>query len=418
MNSGRTIFAQLMDLLPLAEFHRCVDRYRGDYKVQSFSCLDQFLCLAFAQLTYRESLRDIQTCLRAHQSQLYHMGFRGGISRNNLANANLQRDWRIYADFARVLIAQARALYQHEPFGVELEQTVYAFDSTTVDLCLSLFPWAQFRRHKSAVKLHTLLDLRGSIPTAVYVTSGRVNDVRLLDQLVLEAGAFYLLGRKGSGTLSRAPWVPHRVFQPELRHRLAYPSLRPIRLASFYGISDLFNFFLGLRAVKPLQIMARLWHGPRAEKPLLAFVPVQAGVNAGPWPFLRPFDQARSLGVSFHVANQPQEMAVLFDGERLISALVNMAVSDGPGFGVITLRVGQGDPLQEFRQVAVGARIKHHMPMVRHQAVSQYAHRHEFQALPHQGQKILIMRFLLEKTQNENSPGSGRGKPYRQHPPA
>jgi len=195
MNSGRTIFAQLMDLLPLAEFHRCVDRYGGDYKVQSFSCLDQFLCLAFAQLTYRESLRDIQTCMRAHQSQLYHMGFRGGISRNNLANANLQRDWRIYADFARVLIAQARALYQHEPFGVELEQTVYAFDSTTVDLCLSLFPWAQFRRHKSAVKLHTLLDLRGSIPTAVYVTSGRVNDVRLLDQLVLEAGAFYLLDR-------------------------------------------------------------------------------------------------------------------------------------------------------------------------------------------------------------------------------
>jgi len=195
MNSGRTIFAQLMDLLPLAEFHRCVDRYQGDYKVQSFSCLDQFLCLAFAQLTYRESLRDIETCLRAHQNQLYHMGFRGGISRNNLANANLQRDWRIYADFARLLIAQARALYQHEPFGVELEQTVYAFDSTTVDLCLSLFPWAQFRRHKSAVKLHTLLDLRGSIPTAVYVTSGRVNDVRLLDQLVLEAGAFYLLDR-------------------------------------------------------------------------------------------------------------------------------------------------------------------------------------------------------------------------------
>jgi len=195
MNSGRTIFAQLMDRLPLADFHRCVDRYRGDYKVQSFSCLDQFLCLAFAQLTYRESLRDIQTCLRAHQRQLYHMGFRGGVSRNNLANANLQRDWRIYADFARLLIAQARALYQHEPFGVELDETVYAFDSTTVDLCLSLFPWAQFRRHKSAVKLHTLLDLRGSIPTAVYVTSGRVNDARLLDQLALEAGAFYLLDR-------------------------------------------------------------------------------------------------------------------------------------------------------------------------------------------------------------------------------
>ena len=195
MNSGRTIFAQLMDLLPLPEFRRCVDRYRGDYKVQSFSCLDQFLCLAFAQLTYRESLRDIETCLRAHSRQLYHLGFRGGVSRNNLANANLQRDWRIYADFARLLIAQARALYQHEPFGVELEQTVYAFDSTTVDLCLSLFPWAQFRRRKSAVKLHTLLDLRGNIPTAVYVTGGQVNDVRLLDQLLLEAGAFYLLDR-------------------------------------------------------------------------------------------------------------------------------------------------------------------------------------------------------------------------------
>jgi transposase len=195
MNSGRTIFAQVMDLLPLAEFRRCVDRYQGDYKVQSFSCLDQFLSLAFAQLTYRESLRDIETCLRAHQPQLYHMGFRGAISRNTLANANQQRDWRIYADFARLLIAQARALYQHEPFGVELEQTVYAFDSTTVDLCLSLFPWAQFRRHKSAVKLHTLLDLRGNIPTAVYVTSGRVNDVKLLDQLALEAGAFYLLDR-------------------------------------------------------------------------------------------------------------------------------------------------------------------------------------------------------------------------------
>ncbi len=163
--------------------------------MQSFSCLDQFLCLAFAQLTYRESLRDIETCLRAHQRQLYHMGFRGGVSRNNLANANLQRDWRIYADFAQILIRTARELYQHEAFGVELDETVYAFDSTTVDLCLTLFPWAQFRRRQSAVKLHTLLDLRGNIPTAVYVTGGQVNDVKLLDQLVLEAGAFYLLDR-------------------------------------------------------------------------------------------------------------------------------------------------------------------------------------------------------------------------------
>jgi hypothetical protein len=195
MNTGRTIFAQLMDLLPLAEFRRSVDRYDGDYKVQSFSCLDQFLCLAFAQLTYRDSLRDIETCLRAHQPKLYHMGFRGRISRNTLAHANERRDWRIYADFARALIAQARVLYQHEPLGVELEQTVYAFDSTTVDLCLSLFPWAQFRRRKSAVKLHTLLDLRGNIPTNVYVTGGQVNDVKLLDQLVPEVGAFYLLDR-------------------------------------------------------------------------------------------------------------------------------------------------------------------------------------------------------------------------------
>ena len=200
MNTGRTIFAQVMELLPLAEFRRCVERYDGDYKVQSFSCLDQFLSLAYAQLTYRESLRDIETCLRAHARQLYHMGFRGGISRNNLANANCQRNWRIYADFARVLIAQARALYQDEPFGLELDQTVYAFDSTTIDLCLALFPWAQFRRHKSAVKLHTLLDLRGSIPTAVYVTGGQVNDVKLLDQLVWEAGAFYLLDRATSIT--------------------------------------------------------------------------------------------------------------------------------------------------------------------------------------------------------------------------
>ena len=195
MNSGRTIFAQLMDRLPLAEFRRCVERYHGDYKVQSFSCLDQFLSLAFAQLTYRESLRDIETCLRAHAQQLYHMGFRGGISRNNLANANLQRDWRIYADFAQILIRTARELYHHEPFGVELDETVYAFDSTTVDLCLALFPWAQFRRRKSAIKLHTLLDLRGNIPTAIYVTGGQVNDVKLLDQLGLEAGAFYLLDR-------------------------------------------------------------------------------------------------------------------------------------------------------------------------------------------------------------------------------
>jgi Domain of unknown function (DUF4372)/Transposase DDE domain len=195
LNQGQTIFSQLMELVPCYPFQLCVERYQGHRYVKDFSCWDQFLCLAFAQLTYRENLRDIETCLRAHQPQLYHMGWRGSISRSTLAYANEHRDWRIYADFAQVLIGTARELYHDEAFGVELNETVYAFDSTTVDLCLSLFPWAQFRRRKSAVKLHTLLDLRGNIPTAVYVTSGRVNDVRLLDQLGLEAGVFYLLDR-------------------------------------------------------------------------------------------------------------------------------------------------------------------------------------------------------------------------------
>src|SRR5216683_373810 len=195
MNSGRTIFAQVMDFLPLPEFRRCVERYQGDYKVQSFSCWDQFLCLAFAQLTGRESLRDIEACLRSQQPKLYHMGFRGRISRNTLAHANETRDWRIFADFARVLITTARELYRHEPFGVELVETVYALDSTVIDLCLSLFPWAQFRRHKSAVKLHTLLDLRGNIPTVIMITSGRVHDAYFLDDLVWEAGAIYLFDR-------------------------------------------------------------------------------------------------------------------------------------------------------------------------------------------------------------------------------
>jgi len=195
MNEGRTVFSQLMDFLPLHRFRPCVERYAGDYKVQSFTCLDQFLCLAFAQLTFRESLRDIEACLRAQQPKLYHMGFRGQISRSNLAYANEHRDWRIFAEFAQVLIGIARDLYRHEPFGVDLSETVYAFDSTTIDLCLSLFPWAQFRRRKSAVKLHTLLDLRGSIPSSVYVTGGQVHDVNLLDVLELEVGAFYLLDR-------------------------------------------------------------------------------------------------------------------------------------------------------------------------------------------------------------------------------
>jgi hypothetical protein len=195
MNTGRTVFSQLMDFLPLAEFRQCVKHHQGDYKTQSFSSWDQFLCLAFAQLTYRESLRDIEACLRAQHSKLYHMGFRGAISRATLAYANEHRDWRLFAAFARGLIGKARLLYRDEPFGVELEETVYAFDSTTIDLCLRLFPWAQFRRRKSAVKVHTLLDLRGGIPTSVYVTSGQVHDVNLLDELLPEPGAFYLLDR-------------------------------------------------------------------------------------------------------------------------------------------------------------------------------------------------------------------------------
>ena len=195
MNTGKTIFSQVMEFLPLYEFHKCVQHYQGDYKVQSFSCMDQFLSMAFAQLTYRESLRDIESCLRFMRPKLYHMGFRGQISRNTLANANNQRDWHIYADFAQVLIHRARKLYLNEPFGVELKQAVYALDATTIDLCLSLFPWARFRKNKAAVKLHTLLDLRGNIPTFIQITDGKVADVNILDIIVPEAGSFYIMDR-------------------------------------------------------------------------------------------------------------------------------------------------------------------------------------------------------------------------------
>jgi len=195
MNKGRTVFSQLMDLIPHTEFRRCVSRYRGDFNIQTFSCLDQFLCMAFAQLSYRESLRDIEACLRSVEPRLYHMGFRSTVSRNTIAHANEHRDWRIYADFAQVLIRQARALYAHEPFAADLDQTVYALDSTTIDLCLALFPWAPFQRSKAAVKLHTLLDLHGNIPTVVHITHGRISDVSQLDRLLLEPGAFYILDR-------------------------------------------------------------------------------------------------------------------------------------------------------------------------------------------------------------------------------
>jgi len=195
MYSGQTVFSQLMDFVPAHEFRRYVEQYRGNHKVKSFSCWDQFLCMAFAQLTYRESLRDIEACLRASGSKLYHLGIRGKVSRNTLAHANETRDWRIYADFAQVLIHTARTLYAEENFGLHLKRTVYSLDSTTIDLCLSLFPWATFRKRKGAVKLHTLLDVRASIPTVIIITPGSVHDVNILDELVFEAGAIYVMDR-------------------------------------------------------------------------------------------------------------------------------------------------------------------------------------------------------------------------------
>jgi hypothetical protein len=195
MNSGRTVFAQLIEHLPHKEFQRCVARYRGDRYAKNFSCRDQYLAMAFAQFTYRESLRDIETCLGAIGGKLYHMGLRTSVARSTLADANESRDWRIYADFAQTLIATARRLYAGDAMGVDLDQSLYALDSTTIDLCLALFPWARFRRCKAAVKMHTLLDLRGNIPAFVHITNGKVHDVNVLDQLVPEAGAFYVMDR-------------------------------------------------------------------------------------------------------------------------------------------------------------------------------------------------------------------------------
>ncbi len=195
MNTGRTIFSQIMDFLPLHSFRTCVNRHRGDYKNRSFSCLDQFLSMAFAQLTYRESLRDIEVCLRSVHLKLYHMGIRGKVSRSTLAKANETRNWCIYGDFAHILISQARELYKNESFGTELDETAYALDSTTIDLCLSLFPWAKFRKTKGAIKLHTLLDLRGNIPCFISVTKGKLQDVLVLDDLIPEPGSFYILDR-------------------------------------------------------------------------------------------------------------------------------------------------------------------------------------------------------------------------------
>ena len=195
MYTGKTVFSQLMDFLPMYEFRKCVDRYGGNYHTSSFSCMDQYLCMAFAQLTYRESLRDIEACLRSRKEKLYHLGIRGRVSRSTLAEANEKRDWRIYADFCQIMISQARSLYADEDFGIELKETAYALDSTTIDLCLSLFPWASFRKHKAAVKMHTLLDLRGNIPSFIEITEGALHDVNILDILVPEPGSFYIMDR-------------------------------------------------------------------------------------------------------------------------------------------------------------------------------------------------------------------------------
>jgi len=195
MYQGQTVFSQVLSFLSHKKFHQCVNRYKGNYRVRSFTCYDQLLCMAFAQLTYRESLRDIECCLRALRGKLYHMGIKGKISRSTLADANESRDWRIYSDFAQVLIHEARGLYVDDDFGLELEETVYALDSSTVDLCLSVFPWARFRKTKAAIKLHTLLDLRGDIPTFIWITDGKVHDVNVLDHLIPEPGAIYIMDR-------------------------------------------------------------------------------------------------------------------------------------------------------------------------------------------------------------------------------
>jgi hypothetical protein len=195
MNSGKTVFSQITDFIPKKKFRRCVDRYKGNHRVRSFSCYDQYLCMAFAQLTYRESLRDIECCLRAVHEKLYHIGIRGKVSRSTLSDANENRDWQIYRDFSHILIQEARELYANDDFGLELDETVYALDASTIDLCLSSFPWAKFRKRKGAVKLHTLLDLRGNIPTFISITDGKVHDVNVLDYLIPEAGAIYLMDR-------------------------------------------------------------------------------------------------------------------------------------------------------------------------------------------------------------------------------
>ena len=206
MYTGQTVFSQLVDFLPTYQFRKCVERYQGNRGIKGFSCWDHFLCMSFAQLTYRESLRDIEACLRSLRSKLYHSGIRCKVSRSTIAYANENRDWRIYADYAQVLIYEAKKLYINDKFGVELDETAYALDSTTIDLCLSMFPWAKFRKQKGAVKLHTLLDLRGSIPSFIRITDGKVHDVNILDELIPEPGSFYVMDR-GYTDFARLYWL-------------------------------------------------------------------------------------------------------------------------------------------------------------------------------------------------------------------
>ncbi len=253
MYTGSLVFSQVMEHLPMHTFRRCVQRYQGNHKIQTFTCLDQFRCMAFAQLTYRESLRDIEACLRAQQSKLYHMGIRGGVSRNTLANANKVRDWRIYADFAQSLIQIARKLYVDEDIGAELDNTVYALDATTIDLCLSVFPWAHFRSTKAAVKLHTLLDLRGSIPTFIHISDGKMHDVNVLDLLIPEPSAFYVMDRGyvdfqrlynlhlGSAffvTRAKSNLQCRRLYSHPVDKSLGLRCDQTIRLTRFYAAKD------------------------------------------------------------------------------------------------------------------------------------------------------------------------------------
>ena len=259
---GQFVFSQLMQHLPLTTFNRCVDRYQGQHKVKSFSCLDQFLSMAFAQLTYRESLRDIEACLGSQESKLYHLGFRCSIKRNTLSNANATRDWRIYADLAYHLIEIARKLYANEPLAAELKQTVYALDATTIDLCLSLFPWAHFRQTKAAVKMHTLLDLRGNIPTFIHITDGKCHEVNVFNHLPIEPNAFYIMDRgyldyQKLYQLSEA----HAFFVVRAKHNMAfkrrysYPVDRSSgvicdQIGTFTGYQSQINYPATIRRIK------------------------------------------------------------------------------------------------------------------------------------------------------------------------